>query len=109
MVIYGHEASSNRRAQVQTERISSRRSGRRDHCGPRPQSDGCPYRADTRTRGTADPQSGPRFTEAEQGLAAKAEPSKDRCFGIAARGAAKPSMIAYVDSSVLLRVALGQP
>jgi hypothetical protein len=46
-----------------------------------------------------------RCTEAEQGFAAKVDQPKDRRRTIAAGGAAESQMIAYVDSTVLLRLA----
>src|SRR5450631_3266219 len=108
MVILGHETSTDRRTQVQTQRVPASCSGRRIHNGARSKYIHCPNRADTGTTGTTDPQAGLGLTDAEQSVAAETSAAQTGCGGIAARGTTKPSMIAYVDASVLLRVALGQ-
>jgi hypothetical protein len=50
-----------------------------------------------------------RCAEAQSSSPTKADCARNRCSSAVARGAAKPQMTAYVDSTMLLKLALGQP
>src|SRR5207244_787 len=62
-----------------------------------------------RTDFVAHPKTGARDPATQSSTAAEGLGTRDRCCELAARGAPRAPVIAYVDASVLLRVAFRQP
>src|SRR6476659_6001274 len=104
-----HEASGYSGTEGPTRRVSSCRPPRRDDCGPRSRDARRADRATSRAASSTHPETGARGTTPQSCPSAEAVEAERRHPRTPTRGAAGASVIAYVDASVLLRVALGQP
>src|SRR6476469_2063366 len=104
-----HEAGGYRGTEGPTQRVSSCRPTRRDDCGPRSRDTRRADRASSRAASPTHPEAGARGTASQPCPSAEAVQAERRHPRTPTRGAAGTSVIAYVDASVLLRVALGQP
>src|SRR5690242_18636924 len=107
---YGHEEHrAGRRAEESPQRLSPTRASRRDRHGARPRhADRPAHAAGHRAGGAHRSSTRPRCAQTGRRPAPPTPPPEKRRAGTAA-GGARRAVIAYIESSVVLRLVLGQP